>query len=323
MSPSPLRVVVDLLAGCLAMCLLASGCSEIQDVSHSLSATFLPKPAPEPVAAQPVASSSQLLLQPLAPVRRDIFTRSYRLGETYSIHTGAPVVSIKNYSITEKVGKATALRDFAQLCRRRMFAPRKGSPCTDPPLSSVHGSMGSVFEVIAAATFPEAKYFAVRMTPDNQSEVVLLVDTSGRLRPGEYVAWRDDLSAGVALGRVPLDLLSPELQMNVSTPLFSFESVERFVYMGPGYLSFDLIFTGTRDTPRGELMTFTYREYGRDSSDRAAFERTLQFPTSDPVIEVQDLRIEVEPLGYNDLKFRVIADGQPAARRVESRGPRQ
>ena len=59
-------------------------------------------PAP-PLEAPPDGS---ILLQPLAPVRRDIFTRSYRLGETYTVHTGEQVVIVKNYAITEKVGRA-------------------------------------------------------------------------------------------------------------------------------------------------------------------------------------------------------------------------
>ena len=298
--------------------LLLSGCSELYDIRHSLSSTLRPALPSAPAVDEPVVTSdTELLLQPLAPVKRDIFTRSYRLGETYTIQTGGTVVSVKNYSVSEKVGKATALRDFGQLCRRRMFAPRDGAPCDESPLSAVRGSVGSVFNVIAAATLPEAKYFAVAMPSDNRSQVVLLVDTSGRLRSGAYVAWRDDLSANAALGRVPLELIQPTIPMNVDAPLFSFESIESFKHMGPGYLSFDLLFTGTRDTPRGDQMTFTYREFGRDGSDRPAFERLLEFPSGTPVVEVQNLRVEVEPVGYNSLRFRVIADGQPRVKRSE------
>jgi hypothetical protein len=59
------------------------------------------------------------------------------------------------------------------------------------------------------------------------------------------------------------------------------------------------------------MMAFNYREFGRESTDRPTFERLLQFPTSQKVIEIEKLRIEVEPYGYNELRFRVVADGQP------------
>jgi hypothetical protein len=211
------------------------------------------------------------------------------------------------------VGRATVLRDFAQTCKRGWW-PRRGEPvlCESSPLSAVRGAMGSVFDVVAAVTVPDGQYFAVALPSDGRSQVYLLVDPTGRLRRESYVAWREDLSPGFSLGRVPIVELAPEVLLDPESPLFSFESVEKFVFMGPGYLSFDLVFTGTRDTVRGELMTFSYREFGRDSTDRPAFERPLQFTTDHRVIEVEKLRIEVEPLGYNELRFRVIVDGQPS-----------
>jgi hypothetical protein len=285
-----------------AVLVMAGGCSDTQGMIYRLRSAVAGRQAPP---------EGTVALQPLAPVRRDIFTRSYRLGETYTVGTGGSVVSIKNYSVTERVGHATALRDFGQTCRRRWL--RGGSDlCEAAPLASVRGAMGSVFDVVAAVTEQEGQYFAVAMPSDGSSQVYLLVDPTGRLRRGSYVAWREDLSPGSSLGRVPVIELEPDLAMDSQAPLFSFDSVERFVFMGPGYLSFDLVFTGTRDTVRGELITFAYREFGRDSTDRPAFERSLQFPVSQQIVEVERLRIEVQPIGYNELRFRVIADGQPA-----------
>jgi hypothetical protein len=290
-----------------AIVVVVGGCSEFKALEYTLGVT---PPAPAPVTGPPPEGS--IALQPLAPVRRDIFTRSYRIGEPYTVHTGDPVVSIKNYSITERVGRATVLRDFQQQCRRTWPPKAKTGPCSDAPLDAVRGAMGSVFDVIGAVTLPDGQYFAISPPRTGSSQVYILADPTGRLRTGAYVAWREDLTPGTTLGHVPLVELQPDLALDSSTPLFSYESVEKFVPMGPGYLSFDLIFLGTRDTPRGELMNFLYREYGRDSTNKAAFERTLQFSTKQPVIEVDRLRIEVQPAGYNDLRFRVISDGQPA-----------
>jgi hypothetical protein len=290
------------------LAVLLAGCSEIKALEYTLGMT---SPPPPPQAAHAAAApEGSVALQPLAPVRRDIFTRSYRLGESYSVQTGQPVVSVKNYSITERVGHATALRNFTQTCRSRLPRSKTGT-CTDPPLDAVKGTMGSVYDVHAAVTLPDGQYFAVGMPSNGSSQVYVLVDPTGRLRRGAYVVWREDLTPGTTLGYVPIVEHVPDLALDSSTPLFSFESVEKFVFMGPGYLSFDLIFTGTRESVRGEMMSFNYREFGRESADRPTFERGLQFPTSQKVIEIEKLRIEVEPYGYNELRFRVIADGQP------------
>ena len=95
---------------------LGAGCSEVKALQYSLGMAPPPPPPPTQAAYAAAAPEGTVALQPLAPVRRDIFTRSYRLGEPYTVHTGQPVVSIKNYSVTEKVGHATVLRDFAQNC---------------------------------------------------------------------------------------------------------------------------------------------------------------------------------------------------------------
>ena len=284
----------------LAVALGASGCAAFQGTREGMRGLFR---AP--------ASEAVVELQALAPVRRDIFTRSYRLGEAYNAETGDTVVSVKNYAITERVGHATVLRDFAQTCKQKW--PRRGAPtlCDSAPLDIVRGAMGSVFNVVAAVTLPDGQYFAVAIPSDGRSQAYLLVDPTGRLRKGAYVVWREELSPGGSLGRVPIVELSPDVLLDSQSPLFSFESVEKFVFMGPGYLSFDLVFTGTRDTLRGELMTFSYREFGRDSTDHPAFERPLTYPVSARVIEIEKLRMEVEPVGYSSIRFRVIADGQP------------
>jgi hypothetical protein len=301
----PLRIAIAvplaLVLG-LSMGLASAGCGEMQMMAMNVRTA---------VAGPAVAREGSIALQPLAAVRRDIFTRSYRIGETYTVKTGGSVVSIKNYAITEKVGRATVLRDFAQTCEGRRFFRDESGLCTSSPLSAVRGAMGGVFDVVAAVTVPDGRYFVVALPSDGRSQVFLLVDPTGRLRRGAYVAWREDFTPGTSLGNVPVVEMAPAVALDSGAPLFSFESVERFVFMGPGYLSFDLVFTGTRDTVRGELITFAYREYGRDSTDRPAFERPLQFPASEPIIEVEKLRIEVVPVGYGELRFRVIADGQP------------
>ena len=192
-----------------------------------------------------------------------------------------------------------------------ILQPRGSTACTEMPLAAVRGEAGAVFDVAAAAVTSSGRFFAVAMPAGDASEVYLLVDPAGRVRPGAYVAWREALLPGQALGRVPLREYSPKPAIeSEEQPLFSFETVDSFAPGAAGYLSFDLVYTGTRDTPRGEVTTYLYREYARDRADKVVFERPLTFPVSSPVVAVGDLRLEVEPVGYSEIRFRVIQDGR-------------
>jgi hypothetical protein len=291
-----------LLPGLMVALLGGAGCAAYESVA--------PRTAePEPVVVAPTGEGP-VFLQPLAPVRRDIFTRSYRVGEVYTARVGESVVSVKNYSVTERVGHATALRDFRQPCRKLLSS--EAGDCTRGPLSLVRGTMGSVFDVIAAVTLPDGQYFAVALPPESGTHAYLLVDPTGRLRRGAYVAAREADSHAYAVGRVPVLEQRIELPLDAEAPLFSFESVERFVFMGPGYLSFDLVFAGRRTAPRGDSYTMMYREFGRDSTDAPAFEQSLVFPVTQQEVEVGRLRIRVETVTPEEIRFSVVEDGQPA-----------
>lgn len=291
-----------LLPGLLVALLGGAGCAAYESIA--------PGPSePEPVVVHP-AGDGPVFLQPLAPVRRDIFTRSYRVGEVYTARAGESVVSVKNYSVTERVGHATALRDFRQSCKRLLSS--EAGDCTSGPLSLVRGAMGTVFDVIAAVTLPDGQYFAVALPSESGTHAYLLVDPTGRLRRGAYVASRDADSHGYALGRVPVLQQRVDLPLDAEAPLFSFESVERFVFMGPGYLSFDLVFSGRRTAQHGESYSLLYREFGRDSTDAPAFEQALVFPVTQQEIEVGHLRIRVESVTPEEIRFSVVEDAQPA-----------
>lgn len=294
-----------LFPGLLVALLGGAGCAAYESVA--------PRAAePEPVVVAP-AGDGRVFLQPLAPVRRDIFTRSYRVGEVYTARVGESVVSVKNYSVTERVGHATALRDFRQSCKRLLSS--EAGDCTTGPLSMVRGAMGSVFDVIAAVTMPDGQYFAVALPTESGIHAYLLVDPTGRLRRGAYLVSREADSHGFALGRVPVREQRVDLPLDAEAPLFSFESVERFVFMGPGYLSFDLVFSGRRSGQRGDTYTMLYREFGRDSTDAPAFEQALVFPVTQQEMEVGRLRIRVESVTPEDIRFSVVEDGQPAPAR--------
>jgi len=290
------------LVGLVAVSMLASACATVESVAERTKGFAF---------GRAESDSGRLHLQPLAPVRRDIFTRSYQVGEAYDAGVGAPIVSVKNYSVTERVGHATAVRDFAQECKRVLR--RESSPCEEGPLSMVRGAMGAVFDVIAAVDLPDGQFFAVRVPTEGKGDTYLFVDPTGRLRQGAYLGWRDVDTHGAALGRVPVQDYQPDVPIDSADPLFSFETTERFVFMGPGYLSFDLVFTGVRESTRGNVYTLLYREFGRDNSQAAAFEQLMQFPVSDRDVRVAGLHIEVESVSADSIRFRVVEDAQPPA----------
>lgn len=296
------RGLGKVLATAVAIASLGAGCSSMGNIVRL-------RGSDEPAATPRKAESVRVEVQPLAPVRRDVYTRSYRVGETYDSARGETMVSVKNYSVTERVGRATALAPFQQECRRRFS--REPRPCDDAPLASVRGAAASVFDVVGAVEMLDGSYFVVHMPSDGKSETFLLVDPNGRLRRGDYVAWREPQSHGFALGRLPVATMTPDFGLASDVALFAFETVERFVYMGPGYLSFDWTFLGTRTTPRGDVFVISYREFGRDSGDSPSFVRTAAYPVDQKEIAIGALRAKIEAVGDASIRFQVVADDQP------------
>lgn len=258
------------------------------------------------------ATRETLRLQPLASTTQNVLTRSYSVGESYTSRVGEPMLSVKNYAVSERVARATALRDFEQLCDRLMS--EEPGLCMEAPLGSVRGGLGSVFDVQGAVSTPDGDYFALALPSSDKRDVIyLLVDTEGRLRRGAYVVWRRADSKGYSVAGVPLAEAVVELPLDDEAPLFTFENQQTLAASGPGYLNYDLVYLGSRSTPRGDNIFLSYREYGRQATDHLMFEQNLQYPASQRDIDAAGLRLHVETADAETITFRVVEDSQRGA----------
>ncbi|MBI5504372.1 MAG: hypothetical protein HY899_06200 [Deltaproteobacteria bacterium] len=289
--------------GLLIVCgLVLSGCAGAKSLAEDIAARATLAPA----------APETLRLRPLAPTTSNVFTRSYRVGESYTSRVGEPMLSVKNYALNERVARATALRDFEQLCGR-LFSEEPGR-CKQSPLSNVHGGLASVFDVQGAVSTSDGDYFAVSLPVTDSKEVIyLLVDPNGRLRLGGYVAWRRTDSKGYSAAGVPLVEEIPKSPLDSETPLFTFENQQSVAASGPGYLNYDLIYMGSHATARGDNIFLSYREYARQTADHLMFEQTLQYPGSQHDIDVAGLRLHVESADPESVTFRVVEDSQRGA----------
>ncbi len=279
-----------------------SGCASVQSLAEDMAsrATLAP------------TTPETLRLRPLASTASSVSTRSYRVGEAYTSRVGEPMLSVKNYEVGEKVARATALRDFEQLCGR-LLSNEPGS-CSDSPLVSVRGGTGSVFEVQGAVSTLDGDYFALSLPAANKKDVAyLLVDTKGRPRPGAYVAWRQADSNGYSVAGVPLVEVSPDIPLDDDAPLFAFDNQQAVAASGPGYLNYELVYLGRRSTAGGDSIVLSYREFARQSPDHVTFEQTLPYPVSQRDIDIAGLRLRVDATGPESITFRVVGDSRRGA----------
>ncbi len=240
--------------------------------------------------------------------QRDVFSKNYQLGERYSSGLDEPMVSVKNYSVIERVARAVAIQDFVQVC--------EGEPCQEDPLARVRGNLGEVFDVTGAVEDAGVPHLLIRMRDlaaeragrDVKGEVYLAVDLDGVLRQRGYVLWRMDGERRQSPKGLPLRELVPTEPIGVAGPLFTFETEETFLSGGKRYLSYDLIYRGLRRGPRGSTYGLLYREYSRDSTELPVFEQLLQFPVGNSSIDILGLRLTVHAVDADSITFTVVED---------------
>ena len=290
---------------CLLVCCIGvAGCATVKSVSSDFASVAEDVAAHARLAPAPLET---LRLEPPSSTTTKVLTRSYRVGESYTSRVGEPMLSVKNYSLRHQVVHASALRDFQQVCDRLLS--EKPGACADAPLSSVHGSLGTVFDVQGMITTPDGDYFAVSLpVPDGKDVVYLLVDENGHLRAGGYVAWHRNDSRGHSVSGLPLAEVVPPFPIDEESPLFKLDSEETFTGSGSGYLNYDLVYAGSRATDRGDSVFLSYREYGRQKTDHLVFEQNLQYSITDRDIQVAGLRLHVDTANPESITFSVVED---------------
>ena len=246
-------LVVSVLAGCAAL-----------------------GPGPDP--EEEVMAPDGIVYRESVPSKsRRVFSKSYEIGQRYTVSAGEPLVSIKNYTVQERVARAIVLEDFEQQCG----AALGGAPgaCDDGLLGKARGSLGDVFDVVGAVTVGGFLYYMIDLDADG-GDGYLLADPEGYLRPVEYIAWRAESDRAMHRRGLPHETIAPAFAVETSGPLFQYETEDTFLRAGSGYLNYDLIFRGTEYGHHGTMIHLVYREYRRDATQTPAYQTVLTYPAS-------------------------------------------
>jgi hypothetical protein len=256
------------------------------------------------------ASAAVVYKQGLPSVTRTVMSKSYRVGEPYRVALGAPMISVKNYNVAERVARAVALEDFEQACGSLLSGGSRS--CADAPLSYIRGSLGDTFDIAGVTQVGGVDYYMVAL-PAETGHAYLLVDGAGHLARGGYLAWRDAKDERYHVRGMPHDLLAPSRRVESAGPLFGLESDETFVAGGARYLNYDIIYGGLRPSIRGEVFTLIYREYGRDGGQIPVFEQHLPYPVGETTIDLLGLRLAVTDAAADGIAFSVAQEALPGS----------
>ena len=251
------------------------------------------------------ASRDALYLGRTPSRKRTVYSKSFQVGERYTVGVGEPLLTIKNYDVTDRVTRAVALQDFEQLCKG--LVESFPAPCRDVPLRFVHGNLGDTFDVSGVLVSDGPPAYMVAM-PSEAGRLYLLTDAQGNVRDSVYLAWRPEGDDRFSVRGVPHEPIRSNVILATSGPLFDFESDEIFESGGASYLNYDLIYGGLDAGSRGRLMRVIYREYRRDSTDRPIFQQELQYAVSQTRFDILGLRLLVHEATDEGLVFSVVEE---------------
>lgn len=295
-NPAP-RLFVSALAVVLPLSVALSlgGCAQLLRGSPG-----------QKVETNSASSEAKIVYRQTVPsAKRKVRSKSYRLGEPYRVGRGEPMVSIKNYTVAERVVRAVALEDFAQICGGGALSAAK--TCSDVPLQYVQGGLGDTFDIIGTTDLNGVTFFMVAL-PGAEGRAYLLVDSNGHLARDRYVAWRAKDDDRFHVRGNPHDLIATAPRIETAGPLFSLESDEAFVNTGSRYLNYDLVYNGITQTTRGPVFHMLYREYQRDATQVPIYQQDLAYAVGEREIDVLGLRMTVGAVDAQGISFSVVQE---------------
>jgi len=319
-----LRCVVGLMAaGTLASCV----------------GTGQPQPARVDEPVYDLAQGRVVYMDERPTSSRTVLRKDYSLGVRRVAAVGDVMLSLQNYTVTDRVVAAVALEPFSQPCSPLRSAPgtsarakpvhrRSGhdqeeasdlveeaapiaSPCQAGRLSYVRGVEGDRFAVGGSHREGGNLYYMVQFDAGNQGIVYLAADARGRVKQGDYLAvvpeaGEDDMVA-TPLG-VPLHTLKLRDSLERERPLFRFEVDETVDPLAPDFKHFALMYEGTTYDHRGMVYHLLYREYRRDEGDLPLFEQSLAFAGETSTIDILGFRIRVHNVDDRQIIYTVQRD---------------
>ncbi len=247
-----------------------------------------------------------LFLRPIPGTEREVLSKSYQVGERYTVSIGQPMVGIKNYRVFDRVARAVALEDFEQLCPR-MLSPEPGR-CDEPPLGAMRGSLGDTYDVRGSILGDGGFLYYVIALPSEGGRAYALADADGYLRPEMYLGWRGVEDERLSVHGIVLDRVESAVPLESAAALFSYETEEQLVAGSGTYVNYELVYQGLGRDPRGPAYAIVYREYRRDGSQEPSYEQVLTFLGSQSEVDLLGMLIAVHSATADAITFTVLGD---------------
>ena len=268
------------------------------------------KPRPATVKEddfEPDTSGRVVYMQPTPTSTRAVVTKNYAVGQRRVATVGEPMITVRNYTAADRVVAAVALQPFRQLCRK----PKEGIDpeklvCSSGRLSLLRAEPRDRFEVPGGFVEAGKAYYFARI-PGKGGDLYLVVDTTGRVRPGDYVAWAPDDVKKTPVG-VPLRWQDTPVPLQVSGPVFRYETEETLVPESANFVHYELVYKGTTYDFRGMVYHIHYKEFRRDNPSLPQFVQNLEFAGNASTVDVLGLRLRVHDVNDSQIVYTVLRD---------------
>jgi hypothetical protein len=293
-------------------------CAAVIVVMSFAACTGQPSPARVNEPVYDLADGRVLYMDDVPVSTRTVLQKDYAIGVRRIAQVSEPMLSVKNYTVSDRVLGAVTLEDFEQTCGSSRTADQTQEAvdkeaaivrCTTAPLSYVRGQRETRFGVGGAFRQGGHLFYMVEFDAAENGLVYIAADTRGRLKTGDYVGHVPLGAATVVtpLG-IPFDLVSITDPLPRDRALFRFEVNETIDPLSPNFQHYSLTYQGTTYDYRGMVYHLLYREYRRDGSKNPLFEQSLAFAGETSTIDVLGFRIRVHNVSDKQIIFTVQRD---------------
>jgi len=218
-------------------------------------------------------------VQPGSVSSERVFAKNYSINEPQVKFIGEAIVSMKDFMLNKSfVPKLKASQEFKvidQLLSKAMYVGAK---------DSIYPIVGQMEDAGTHETLN-----LIRM-PNTEFLVRYAINESGYFN-------------GTLVGAMN-QLMFQTLKFVPDTVKFQ-QVVEEEVDMKSLYVNFEIIFTGMTN----QSINMLYREYTPDNLAKPAFYQNLTFPTNSTYIRFKNVKIRIEDIDTQQIKYTVLTDG--------------
>ncbi len=240
--------------------------------------------APPPPSYQPIAATA-----PTSSLTHE-YRKNYEIGVPRSAAVGDTIVSVKDYYIATSTAQKifTASNGFRALLSWAISAD-----------TYLVAFTSTLIPVAAEVVIDGRHYYLIEgKSPIGRAFNGIYIGDDGSIRTDRYhirIPGSNEASGSDALQSIKI------IPQNTT---FTYSESKRSEIQSKGYINYDIVFTGKS----GDQLNFVYREYSKDDFARQAFFQNLTYSASEPMIRFRNLRIRVESVNNEGIRYSVIED---------------